>query len=307
MRQKIQHLKLRLRMKAYERGTAAAIIRAWQRSQSFRRGAIATAAAILLAIVALSVFSGRGENESLKRAVEAWDAGDYQAAADEYEAFIEREPYGAWSLEARFQLANIYYLNLGRHDQALAHYREFLNHNPSNPDADTARERMAEILAEFGRAYEAIAEYEKLAGLDQSDRRRLRLRIADLYFDQRNYSQALTEYEKVHQGADYDELSEQAFLREASIHHIAREQYQQALPFYQKIAAQSADVETRRRAIYGMADCYAGLFQFDEAIEALRQVEDDGEQSYVSKRTAELEQKRKDAALARSKVEQPAK
>lgn len=289
-------------MKSYERNTLGKLIRAWQRSAMVRVGLIAAPVIIALSITIAAFALGRGEYKELRRALESWDSGDYEAAAEEYEQFLQTESSGARSLEARFQLANIYYLNLSRYDQALAHYREFLSQDASHALAATARERMAEVLAETGRSYEAVAEFEKLNPQDQTERRRIRLRIADLYFDHRNYSQALTEYEKVTESA-YDEMSERAYLREASIYHIAREQYQQALPIYQKLASQSADAETRQRAVYGIADCYAGLFQFDEAVETLRQIADASEQSYVSKRIAELEQKKQEAALARSKVQ----
>ncbi len=289
-------------MKSYERSATGKLIRAWQRSAAVRVSLIAAPVVVVLSITIAAFALGRGEQKELRRALEAWDAGDYRAAAQEYEEFLQAEPSGEQSLEARFQLANIYYLNLSRYDQALAHYREFLGQDASHPMAATARERMAEVLAETGRAYEAVAEFEKLNSQDQTEWRRIRLRIADLYFDQRNYSQALTEYEKVTEGT-YDEMSERAYLREASIYHIAREQYQQALPIYQKLASQSADAETRQRAVYGIADCYAGLFRFDEAVETLRQVASASEQNYVAKRIAELEQKRQEAALARSKVQ----
>jgi tetratricopeptide (TPR) repeat protein len=260
---------------------------------------------LFLALVLSLILFGRSWRDSeqpFKRAVEAWDAGDYKSAAEEYERFIESNPAGEKSLEARFQLANIYYLNLRRADQARIHYQEILNQEPSHPDAGVARERMAEILAELGRSYEAISEYEKLHPQDEKELRRIRLRIADLYFDQKNYSQALTEYEKVTR-ANYDELSEQAHLREASIYHIARGQHQQALPIYKKLADSSGDPEVRLRATYAIADCYAGLYQFEEAIKTLREVKIDGEQSYIARRVAELERQKREAAQARNAVQ----
>jgi tetratricopeptide (TPR) repeat protein len=163
-----------------------------------------------------------------------------------------------------------------------------------------ARERLAEALGEMGRAYEAIAEYENLNPQDSSERRRIRLRIADLYFAQRNYSQALTEYEKVVEQVPYDELSEQAYLREASIYHIERAQYQQALPVYEKLSTLSGDGKVRIRAMYGLVDCHAGLYQFDEAIKTLRAIKDDAEQADVARRVTELESQKHEANQAKT-------
>jgi tetratricopeptide (TPR) repeat protein len=245
----------------------------------------------------------RTNDEALKHANEAWDSGDYELAAEEYEGYLREDPASESAAEARLQLANIYYLNLGRYDQARAHYREFLSRAPSHAGAGLARERLAEVLAELGRSYEAIAEYENLNPQDEDERRRIRLRIADLYFDQKNYNQALTEYEKVTGPGAYDQMAEQAYLREASIHHIARGQFEMALPIYQKLARSSGDPEVRRRALYGMVDCFAGLYQFDDAIATLRQIKDESEQAYVARRVAEMEQRKREAAHAKSEME----
>ena len=225
-------------------------------------------------------------------------SGDYKLAAEEYERYLEKDPDSEKAAEARFQLANIYYFKLQRYDQARANYTTFLERNHTHSNAQLARERLAEVLGEMGRSYEAIAEYENLNPQDENERRRIRLRIADLYFAQRNYSQALTEYEKVIEKVAYDELSEQAYLREASIYHIERGQYQQAVPVYQMLATASGDAEVRVRALYGLADCYAGLYQFDEAIKTLREIKEDREQTDVARRVAELEQQKREAAQA---------
>lgn len=239
---------------------------------------------------------------SLKRAAEAWDSGDYRAAAEEYERYLEQDPSGEKSSEARFQLANIYYLNLHRYEQARAHYKTLLDQDPSHANAMTARERLAEVLVELGRSYEAIGEYENLNPQDANERRRIRLRIADLYFDQKNYSQALTEYEKVTGPAAFDELSELAYLREVSIYN-ARAQYQQALTIYEKLASESDDPKVRLRVAYGIADAQAGLYRFDEAIKTLRAIKDEREQAYIARRVAEMEQQKREAAEARTGLE----
>jgi tetratricopeptide (TPR) repeat protein len=257
-------------------------------------------ALILLCVLSSLLFGcSRDVEQSLERAVEAWDSGNYKLAAEEYERYLEKDPASDKAAEARFQLANIYYFKLQRYDQARSHYTIFLERNHSHENAQLARERLAEVLGEMGRSYEAIAEYENLNPQSEAnERRRIRLRIADLYFRQRNYSQALTEYEKVIEKVAYDELSEQAYLREASIYHIERGQYQQAVPVYQMLASATGDAEVRVRALFGLADCYAGLYQFDEAIKALRSIEGDHEQADVARKVAELEQQKREAARA---------
>jgi len=257
---------------------------------------------VLVLVLITAIFTGachRDIEQSLTRAVEAWDSGDYKRAAEEYERYLYQRPTDAKSSDARFQLANIYYFKLQRYDQARVQYTSFLEQNPSHQNSQLARERLAEVLGEMGRSYEAIAEYENLNASDSGERRRIRLRIADLYFAQRNYSQALNEYEKVIEQTSYDELSEQAYLREASILHLERGQYQQAIPVYQALASTSRDAKVRVRAMYGLADCYAGIYQFDEAIKTLRSIKDEAEQPDIAKRVTELELQRKEAGQAK--------
>jgi len=261
---------------------------------------VAVSFLICMMLFTLLAACHRDAAQSLTRAVEAWDSGDYKVAAEEYERYLYQNPAGDKAADARFQLANIYYFKLQKYDRASANYTAFLEQNPSHPNASLARERLAEVLGEMGRSYEAIAEYENLNPQDSSERRRIRLRIADLYFAGRNYSQALTEYDKVIENVPYDDLSEQAYLREASVYHIERGQYQQALPVYQKLSSMSADPKLRLRAMYGEAECYAGLYQFEEAIRTLRAIKDEAEQADVSRRIADLEQQKREAAQARS-------
>jgi tetratricopeptide (TPR) repeat protein len=241
----------------------------------------------------------RSAERTLEHAADEWDSGDYSAAAEEYEHYLERNPSGEQSLEARFKLANIYYFNLRRYEQARAHYSELLSQDSSSANAYLARERLAEALGELGRSYEAIAAYEDITPRDATERRRIRLRIADLYFDQKNYSQALTEYEKVIESAEYDEFSEQAYMREASIYN-SRSQYELSLAVYRKLIAESRDPEAQMRATYGLADCHAGLYQFDEAIKTLRSIKEEREQAHIAERIEGLETQKREAARAKS-------
>lgn len=116
--------------------------------------------AICLALSALAAGCKRDAKQSLERAVEAWDSRDYKLAAEEYEHYLSLDPASDKAVEARFQLANIYYFNLHQYDQARTHYSAFLNENSSHINAPLARERLAEVLGEMGRSYDAIAEYE---------------------------------------------------------------------------------------------------------------------------------------------------
>ncbi|HEY6328558.1 MAG TPA: tetratricopeptide repeat protein [Blastocatellia bacterium] len=263
-----------------------------------RLGASSIVSATVFVLVALSTVSGckYSAQKTLERASAAREAGNYEEAASLYERYLQSDPSSSDSVEARLRLADLYNLNLHHYEQALAEYTEVLNQSPADQIAMAARERMADVLTDLGRSFDAIAEYEKLNPTDETERRRIRLRIADLYFGQKNFSQALAEYTKVSDGVDYDDLSEQAYLREASIYQLERRQYQQAMPIYEKIVSSTSDQKVRRRATFCIADCYAALSEYDNAIKTLREVKDPAEQSYVTSRITELEQQSKEAA-----------
>jgi tetratricopeptide (TPR) repeat protein len=249
------------------------------------RGTVSICLGLALALSSCKYSAQR----TLEEAADAWDSKNYQQAASLYEKYLQRDTASEQAIQAHFQVANIYYLDLHRYEEARDHYSAFLNLAPSNVNAPAARERLADILADTGRSYQAIAEFENLSPQDETERRRIRLRIAELYFDQKNYSQALTEYDKVVSGVRYDSLSEQAYRREASIYHLSRGQYKLAIPIYRRLASESSDPKAQARALYDLADCYAGIFQFDQAIKSLREIQDPAEQSYASRKIADFE------------------
>src|SRR5262245_42247334 len=135
-------------------------------------------ALVLLCFLATAGGCRRNVEESLTRAVEAWDAGDYKMAAEEYERYLAEYPSGDKAPDAHFQLANIYYFKLKRYDQARAHYSSVVERSPGYSNVQLARERLAEVLGEMGRSYEATAEYEKHNPPSREGRRQIGLAVA---------------------------------------------------------------------------------------------------------------------------------
>src|SRR5262245_60576892 len=95
--------------------------------------------AVMACALAVWSCSGSGPRTVLEQAEDAWDSGDYKQSAQLYERFLEQEPAGVRAADARYQLANIYYFNLRRFDQARANYAAFLEQDPGNQNAPMAR------------------------------------------------------------------------------------------------------------------------------------------------------------------------
>jgi tetratricopeptide (TPR) repeat protein len=251
----------------------------------------------------------RARGALLEQAQAAWDSGDYAGAAERYEEFLKENPRHEQAAAARFQVANIYYLNLRQYERAIPHYIHLIEDFPHSPHCYQARQRLAESYVAGGKRSEAINEYENLliAFPDTPDRRRVRLNIADLYYDQDNLSQALVEYEKVTKDAAYDELTERASLRLAGIRFL-RNEFEEALQAYRRVAEQTRDPELRRQARYGMADCYERTFQYDEAIKTLEQTEPDPKSpDYLPRRVAAIRERERQRRFSAPAGEWPKK
>jgi tetratricopeptide (TPR) repeat protein len=236
----------------------------------------------------------------LDQAQVAWDNGNFDVAAARYEDYLKEDIRSAQAETARFKLANLYLYNLKKYDLATQHYIHLLEDFPKFSENLLARERLSESYrgAKDNRA--AIQELENLliAKPDYADKRRIRLIIADLYFDLSEFGQALAEYDKVTVDSAFDELAQRAYLRMAGI-HIIRDEFEAALQAYQRVAGQTGDSAIRRTARYGMADCYERTFKFDEAVKVLQETETDPKTpDYVAKRVAAVREQQRQRQIA---------
>jgi tetratricopeptide (TPR) repeat protein len=231
-----------------------------------------------------------------ERARAAWVDQNYAAAAKDYEEYLATNPQGPEAEDAELALADIYYHNLKQYDRARDRYADFLQTYPSSDHAYDARQRLAEAQVELKALPEAIAQYETLLEEhpDTPDRRTIRATIADLYYQRGDYNQSELEYDRVVANAPYDELTEQALLRLASIYHLIRGQEERAIPTYDRVAQSTDDPDVRRTALYSLSETYASLFRYDEAIATLARIDDPAEAAYVAQRTAELQRQKKE-------------
>ncbi|MDQ3013292.1 MAG: tetratricopeptide repeat protein [Acidobacteriota bacterium] len=237
----------------------------------------------------------------MDQAQAAWDRGDYPTAAQAYEEYLTKTPQGDKAAFARLRAATVYRRDLKQYDRAIQHYLHFIEDFPKSPEIYQARLSLAECYAATQKFREAISEYENalpaaqdLAAQNLKDgikeKRRIRLKIADLYYELKDLGQAQAEYQKVTADAAYDDLYELAFLQIGGI-HLLRDEFDEAIPAYRTVAENTGDKALRRMARFRLADCYERTFQYDLAVQTLRETEaDPAAPNYISQRVAAIEE-----------------
>jgi tetratricopeptide (TPR) repeat protein len=232
----------------------------------------------------------------LDQAQTAWDNGDYPTAAERYEEYLKRNPQGDKAAFARLRAATVCRRDLKQYDRAIQHYLHFIEDFPKSPEIYQARLNLAECYAATQKYREAISEYENaLPGASENkeaakETRRVRLKIADLYYEMKDLGQALAEYQKVTKDASYDELYELAVLQVGGI-HLLRDEFDDAVPAFKTVAENTQDAALRRIARFRLADCYSRTFQYDLAVQTLRETQPDpAAPNYIPQRIAAIEE-----------------
>lgn len=229
----------------------------------------------LLLLICLVAAGCRTKDALLTDAQAAWDREDWKTAVSRYEEFLQDSSPSTQVAEVHFKTANIYYLNLKEYDRAAEHYIRLIEDSPDFKDMELAYLRLAECHVEVKKFREAISEYENLLKTfpDTPNRRKIRLEIANLYYEY-DKSQALVEYQKVVKDAPYDSLAEKAYLRLGGVRQL-RNEFEAAIAPYQAVVDNTQDANVRRQTRDQLATCYENAGKYDEAIKILEQTEPD--------------------------------
>lgn len=244
-------------------------------------------------IFCLLIFSAACSRQALlDQAQAAWDSADYKTAAEYYEEYLKKTPQGDKAAFARLRAGTVCRRDLKQYDRAIQHYLHFIEDFPKSPDIFQARLSLAECYAATQKFREAISENESALPMatNEKERRRIRLKIADQYYELKDLGQALAEYQKVIKDAAYDELCELAFLKIGGIHTL-RDEFDEAIPSYRTVAENTQDVALRRMTRIRLADCYERTFQYDLAVQTLQEtVPDPASPNYISQRIAAIQE-----------------
>ena len=239
-------------------------------------------------------FSCRSRDALLTQAQTAWDNKDYAAATLSYEEFLKENHPSEQAAEIHFKVANIYYLNLKKYDQAAEHYIRLIEDFPKFSSIEQSYQRLAECYAEMKKIREAIGEYEKLliAFPETENKRKIRMAIAELYYEN-DKSQALVEYQKVVKDFPYDALSEKAYLKIGGV-RILRNEFEEAQVIFRAVIENTTDPMIRRQTRDRLADCLENTSKHEEAIQILEQTEaDPKDPNYFKTRIAGIRERQK--------------
>lgn len=262
---------------------------------------IGTGFCLLPFVFCLLVFlAGCSNKAQLENAQSAWDGGDYAAAADLYEEFLKLNPQSDKAAFARLQAATVCRRDLKQYDRAIQHYLHFIEDSPKSPELYQARLSLAECYVATQKFRESIGEYESAlpAATDSKEKRSVRLKIADQYYELKDLGQALAEYQKVINDSAYDELCEKAYLQIGGI-HLLRDEFDEAVPAYQVVVQHTQDPPLRRTARIRLADCYERIFEYDKAVQLLKETDPDpASPNYIPQRIAAIQEQQRQRNLS---------
>jgi tetratricopeptide (TPR) repeat protein len=249
---------------------------------------------LLFSFLLVLQFACRSRDAILTQAQASWDNKDYAAATLSYEEFLKDSQPSDQTAEIHFKAANIYYLNLKQYDHAAEHYIRLIEDYPKFLSIEPCYQRLAECYAETKKIREAISEYEKLliAFPDTENKRKIRMAIADLYYEN-DKSQALVEYQKIVKDVAYDALAEKAYLKIGGV-RILRNEFEPAQSAFQIVIENTTDPMIRRQSRDRMADCLENTSKHEEAIQILEQTEaDPKDPNYLKTRIAGIRERQK--------------
>jgi tetratricopeptide (TPR) repeat protein len=213
-----------------------------------------------------------------------------------YEGYLKRYPNGEFAEKARYNLGNIYYLNLRDSAKAREEYEGFLEKYPMSQFAFAVGRRLAELyerdLQDYRKAIDVLEQI-SMHTPSREDWRQVRYEISDDYFRLDEFDQSIIEFKKLIGDQPAEHLSDEARLKLAAIYEIRR-QWSEAITELQEVIQGTKCVECRRHSQFELVDCYASLEHYDQAIAALKKVDARPEdQDFIARRLAALEQSRR--------------
>lgn len=209
------------------------------------------------------------ETDFSKAAI-AVSARDYQQALDYYEGIYRRNPTFHLAGQALYQSAEIKNLYQKRYPEALLNYLSLQQKYPEEYAlVRNAQLRIAEIYKNRQRDYQrAAAEYRKALGLGVENPDRVQYEIADSYFRQEAYNQAVEAFVELRRNYPQSSLLAEAGYRVATVYSLLGES-DAAIESFREVMSRWPTSPYAVEARFGLAAVLEERDNFAEALSLL--------------------------------------
>lgn len=204
------------------------------------------------------------------KAAAAVSADDYQQALDYYEGIYRRNPTFHLAGEALYQSAEIKNLYLKRYPEALVDYLSLQQKYPEEYALNrNAQLRIAEIYKNRQRDYlRAAGEYRKALDLGVENPDRIQYEIADSYFRQEAYQQAVDAFVELRRNYPQSSLLAEAGYRVATVYSLLGEN-ETAIENFREVMGRWPASPYAVEARFGLAAVLEERDNFAEALSLL--------------------------------------
>lgn len=194
----------------------------------------------------------------------------YEAAINEYQDVVNKEPYSELGIKALLKIAQTQHLYLGRMSEAQATYRLYLKRTKSKEDKQQITQILAKLaFEEFENYDEAIQLYRGLLADKPADAEaeEYDFQIGRALFFKNKFQEAAEAFEELKTKYPTGKYAIRADLESANA-ESARGHCREAIAHYQRVIAKK-DAAITPRAIFEQANCYEELDDLDKAYELL--------------------------------------
>lgn len=223
-----------------------------------------------LIILCLSLVGCKEDMKDLyQRAVKAYQAEDYQQAADLFEMILQKYPDHNLSSKARFELGNIYFYKLKQPENALKHLQDLYAHSEPGTYALESLKLIGYIYDKsLNNCLKGVEAYRLILEQYASavDAAEYRYNIGECYFKQHDYQQAMQEYQALLDAFPDNARIPMATFQIANSYALL-EQWEEAVSRYQELLLlDTLTPQLRAEVMLELAFCYEQVELFDLAL-----------------------------------------
>lgn len=245
---------------------------AMNRSRKNRKGALG---ALLLLALGHGCNANSPETKFLL-AEKLLEDKKYEAAINEFRTIVDKAPRSPLGLDAQLKVAQIQHLYLGRSQEAIEAYREFLEYSKDEAKKREVEKTLADLqFQNFENYDEAIASYSKLIkeNTNEKEGEELVYRLGRAFFLQAKFEDALKMFEYLrtrYPNGGYFWKSELETGNALS----AMGKCQDAIKQYEKVVV-GAPADQKVLAKFAQASCYEEQDELDKAYEIFSSIRSD--------------------------------